>query len=157
MPEPESGGRPNGEGGRPRLYWSAMLDDIYNKTILQFAGSIPRIGRLEAPDASATACRALPTAVWMRREWCPISSASRSRPSAGGMRRKQWQVASLGQPVKRPGYCMAFVHAAAENGQRPLGLEDAPQFGAVDNRLVPGVEAQDHVDRLVAEQRGLHG
>ena len=32
-----------------------MLDDIYNKQILGFAGSIPRLGRLEAPDASATA------------------------------------------------------------------------------------------------------
>ncbi len=32
-----------------------MLDDIYNKQILEFAGSIPRLGRLEAPDASATA------------------------------------------------------------------------------------------------------
>jgi NifU-like protein involved in Fe-S cluster formation len=32
-----------------------MLDDIYNKRILEFAGSIPRIGRLESPDATATA------------------------------------------------------------------------------------------------------
>ncbi len=32
-----------------------MLDDIYNKRILQFAGSIPRIGRLDHPDATATA------------------------------------------------------------------------------------------------------
>ncbi|MCC2113515.1 MAG: iron-sulfur cluster assembly scaffold protein [Hyphomicrobiales bacterium] len=32
-----------------------MLDAIYNKKILEFAGNIPRIGRLEAPDASATA------------------------------------------------------------------------------------------------------
>ena len=32
-----------------------MLDDIYNKRILQFAGSIPRLGRLDHPDASATA------------------------------------------------------------------------------------------------------
>jgi NifU-like protein involved in Fe-S cluster formation len=32
-----------------------MLDDIYNKQILTFAGAIPRIGRLESPDASATA------------------------------------------------------------------------------------------------------
>ena len=32
-----------------------MLDDIYNKRILSFAGSIPRLGRLEAADASATA------------------------------------------------------------------------------------------------------
>ena len=32
-----------------------MLDDIYNKRILGFAGSIPRLGRLDAPDASATA------------------------------------------------------------------------------------------------------
>jgi NifU-like protein involved in Fe-S cluster formation len=32
-----------------------MLDDIYNKRILEFAGTIPRIGRLPEPDASATA------------------------------------------------------------------------------------------------------
>jgi SUF system NifU family Fe-S assembly protein len=32
-----------------------MLDDIYNKRILEFAGSIPRIGRLSEPDATATA------------------------------------------------------------------------------------------------------
>ncbi len=32
-----------------------MLDDIYNKRILSFAGSIPRLGRLDAPDATATA------------------------------------------------------------------------------------------------------
>jgi NifU-like protein involved in Fe-S cluster formation len=37
------------------IYMSAMLDDIYNRRILEFAGSIPRIGRLAAPDASATA------------------------------------------------------------------------------------------------------
>jgi NifU-like protein involved in Fe-S cluster formation len=29
--------------------------DIYNKKILAFAASVPRVGRLEAPDASATA------------------------------------------------------------------------------------------------------
>lgn len=32
-----------------------MLNDIYNKRILEFAGNIPRIGRLDQPDASATA------------------------------------------------------------------------------------------------------
>ena len=32
-----------------------MLDDIYNKQILSFAGSIPRLGRLKSPDATATA------------------------------------------------------------------------------------------------------
>ncbi|KZM48243.1 iron-sulfur cluster assembly scaffold protein [Labrenzia sp. OB1] len=32
-----------------------MLDDIYNARILEFAGNIPRIGRLEHPDASAKA------------------------------------------------------------------------------------------------------
>src|SRR6202022_2513541 len=37
------------------ISFSAMLDDIYNKRILEFAGTIPRIGRLSAPDASATA------------------------------------------------------------------------------------------------------
>jgi NifU-like protein involved in Fe-S cluster formation len=32
-----------------------MIDDIYNKRILEFAGNIPRIGRLNEPDATATA------------------------------------------------------------------------------------------------------
>lgn len=32
-----------------------MLNDVYNARILDFAGNIPRIGRLEHPDASATA------------------------------------------------------------------------------------------------------
>ncbi len=32
-----------------------MIDDIYNKTILELAGNIPRLGRLAAPDATATA------------------------------------------------------------------------------------------------------
>jgi NifU-like protein involved in Fe-S cluster formation len=32
-----------------------MLDDIYNKHILEFAASIPRLGRLPQPDATATA------------------------------------------------------------------------------------------------------
>src|SRR5665213_3759385 len=38
-----------------RFFRRAMLDGIYNKRILSFAGSIPRLGRLEAADASATA------------------------------------------------------------------------------------------------------
>jgi NifU-like protein involved in Fe-S cluster formation len=32
-----------------------MLSDVYNKRILELAGNIPRLGRLAAPDASATA------------------------------------------------------------------------------------------------------
>jgi len=32
-----------------------MLDDIYNAKILEFAGNIPRVGRLDHPDASAKA------------------------------------------------------------------------------------------------------
>lgn len=32
-----------------------MIDDIYNARILEFAGNIPRLGRLESPDASAKA------------------------------------------------------------------------------------------------------
>lgn len=32
-----------------------MIDDLYNARILEFAGNIPRIGRLDGPDASATA------------------------------------------------------------------------------------------------------
>jgi NifU-like protein involved in Fe-S cluster formation len=32
-----------------------MLDEVYNRRILELAGDIPRIGRLANPDASATA------------------------------------------------------------------------------------------------------
>ncbi|MCA0320225.1 MAG: iron-sulfur cluster assembly scaffold protein [Proteobacteria bacterium] len=32
-----------------------MIDDIYNRRILELAADIPRIGRLAMPDASATA------------------------------------------------------------------------------------------------------
>jgi NifU-like protein involved in Fe-S cluster formation len=32
-----------------------MISDVYNAKILGYAGNIPRIGRLEKPDASATA------------------------------------------------------------------------------------------------------
>ena len=32
-----------------------MLDDIYNKRILEYAANIPRLGRLPEPDATATA------------------------------------------------------------------------------------------------------
>ncbi|WP_441236921.1 iron-sulfur cluster assembly scaffold protein [Bradyrhizobium sp. 930_D9_N1_4] len=32
-----------------------MLNDIYNKRIIELAGNIPRLGRLSDPDASATA------------------------------------------------------------------------------------------------------
>jgi NifU-like protein involved in Fe-S cluster formation len=33
----------------------SMLNDVYNEKILDLAGNIPRLGRLDAPDASATA------------------------------------------------------------------------------------------------------
>src|SRR5271157_848806 len=39
----------------PALYLKAMLDDIYNRKILELAANIPRLGRLAAPQASASA------------------------------------------------------------------------------------------------------
>ena len=32
-----------------------MLNEVYNRRILELAGGIPRLGRLDKPDASATA------------------------------------------------------------------------------------------------------
>jgi NifU-like protein involved in Fe-S cluster formation len=32
-----------------------MINEVYNRRILELAGTIPRLGRLPAPDASATA------------------------------------------------------------------------------------------------------
>jgi NifU-like protein involved in Fe-S cluster formation len=37
------------------LLTSGMLNEVYNRRIIELAGNIPRLGRLEAPDASATA------------------------------------------------------------------------------------------------------
>src|SRR5262249_30914852 len=34
---------------------TAMLNEVYNTRILELAGNIPRLGRLPAPDATATA------------------------------------------------------------------------------------------------------
>jgi NifU-like protein involved in Fe-S cluster formation len=34
---------------------SAMINDIYNKRIIELAGNIPRLGRLARPDSSSTA------------------------------------------------------------------------------------------------------
>jgi NifU-like protein involved in Fe-S cluster formation len=46
---------PRVAAGRRVAYLPVMLDDIYNKRILEFAGSIPRLGRLPDADATATA------------------------------------------------------------------------------------------------------
>src|SRR5215468_11627 len=43
--------RPRGGYVGPR----SMLNDIYNKRIIELAGNIPRLGRLPDPHASATA------------------------------------------------------------------------------------------------------
>ena len=45
------------EAIRRRAYGriTSMLNDVYNSRILELAGNIPRLGRLPAPDASATA------------------------------------------------------------------------------------------------------
>ena len=45
----------NAFGVRCRNRAKSMLNDVYNRRILELAGTIPRIGRLESPDASATA------------------------------------------------------------------------------------------------------
>jgi NifU-like protein involved in Fe-S cluster formation len=46
---------PAGARIRSQTERNAMLDDIYNRRILELAADIPRLGRLPAPDASATA------------------------------------------------------------------------------------------------------
>lgn len=51
---------PPAKAGRRQGLWAgaistAMLNDVYNKKIIELAGNIPRLGRLPHPDASATA------------------------------------------------------------------------------------------------------
>jgi NifU-like protein involved in Fe-S cluster formation len=38
-----------------QLLKAAMINEVYNSKILELAGNIPRLGRLGAPDATATA------------------------------------------------------------------------------------------------------
>jgi NifU-like protein involved in Fe-S cluster formation len=47
--------RRQGRQGRRARDIESMLNDIYNRRIIELAGNIPRLGRLENPDASATA------------------------------------------------------------------------------------------------------
>ena len=47
-------GRQGRASGGKRNY-RPMLNDVYNKRIIELAGNIPRLGRLPSPDASATA------------------------------------------------------------------------------------------------------
>lgn len=47
--------RPVSRSPVAELRCNEMLNDIYNKRIIELAGNIPRLGRLPAPDASATA------------------------------------------------------------------------------------------------------
>lgn len=41
--------------GAERPRFNAMLNDVYNRRIIELAGNIPRLGRLADADASATA------------------------------------------------------------------------------------------------------
>jgi len=43
------------QGPARQICGSAMLNEVYNRRIIELAGTIPRIGRLHDPDASATA------------------------------------------------------------------------------------------------------
>src|SRR3974390_892787 len=52
----DQGGRTiNSLAGWPFHSRFRMLNDVYNRRILELAGNIPRLGRLPAADASATA------------------------------------------------------------------------------------------------------
>ena len=54
-PRPDTINSPCNSRPRGGYAESAMLTDVYNSRILELAGNIPRLGRLPAPDASATA------------------------------------------------------------------------------------------------------
>jgi NifU-like protein involved in Fe-S cluster formation len=46
---------PEAIGGNGKIGKRSMLNEVYNAKILDLAGNIPRLGRLDRPDASATA------------------------------------------------------------------------------------------------------
>jgi NifU-like protein involved in Fe-S cluster formation len=48
-------GRRNQAAATKKNDLSGMLNEVYNRRIIELAGNIPRLGRLGAPDASATA------------------------------------------------------------------------------------------------------
>lgn len=57
MDWPDEGKAQTGRDGSPSVLLEKifMINDVYNAKILGFAGNIERLGRLAAPDASATA------------------------------------------------------------------------------------------------------
>src|SRR5580692_3718271 len=59
-----------------------MLNEVYNRRIIELAGTIPRIGRLSEPDASATAhsrlCGATVTDFAHEVKACALGQASSS-------------------------------------------------------------------------------
>ena len=65
-----------------------MLNEVYNRRILELAGGIPRLGRLDQPDASATAhsklCGSTVTVDPHNLEWAvAVASGFSSRPNRG--------------------------------------------------------------------------
>lgn len=46
---------PGRHDNKPKGRTAPMLENVYNTHILEFAGNIPRLGRLQDPDASASA------------------------------------------------------------------------------------------------------
>src|SRR5881227_1719011 len=116
----------------------SMLNDVYNRRILELAGTIPRIGRLESPDASATAhsklCGSTVTVdLTMEGDTvkdfahevkaCALGQASSSIMARNVIGAKADELKGLREAVRKPLSSSAFapmtLRAMIENGTPP--------------------------------------
>src|SRR5947207_13089531 len=105
-----------------------MLNDVYNSRILELAGNIPRLGRLKAPDATATAhsklCGSTVT-VDLKMEGdtvtdfshdvkaCALGQASSSIVVRNVVEVNADELRSLGEPIRR----MVMEHVCPSDGK----------------------------------------
>ena len=78
-----------------------MLNDVYNRRIIELAGTIPRIGRLADPDATATAHSRLCGSTVTVDLKMDGDKVDRLRPRSEGLRARPSLVVDHGEPRHR--------------------------------------------------------
>lgn len=108
-----------------------MIDDIYNAKILGYAGNISRIGRLDAPDASATAhsklCGSTVTIDLVIRDGVVADFGHEVKACALG------QASSAIMAANVVGATPAELHAARDEMRRMLKENGAPPSGRFED------------------------
>jgi len=104
-----------------------MIDDVYNSRILELAGNIGRIGRLEAPQATATAhsrlCGSTVTVDLVLGDGVVTDFAHEVRACALGQASSAVMAKAIlgASPAELRAARQAMLHMLKENGPPPEG------------------------------------